>query len=608
MDELPDNREPGEFRGDPAPDAESRADAGGWAGPYSRSRRSAPVPETEYSPPPEGRGGETDRAVEPSSEWTIDTTGADDAPADECGSKSPELDMPELPWPLIDGFRNPPPPGEPVREEESAEEPVALADEPVASVWAPDEAIAGDDPGPAEQPFDREVPLATYGVDSSSLEPPGWGAPGVESEPIREPADEPLPETGVDAFDEPVAEACAPESAPVPEAPVADETPIEDGNDALPESRESESEPECIAEPYPAPSDGPFAEPGAETVEPEPEPEPAVPEEPEPAVFVPLAVESPEAPAEMGAVPPAEPAAEPIAELPVEQSRDAADDEPDPTIPRPVASRPAAPSTVFSPAETPWESAAQPAGERRTRWVPPDHHPTKWWVRHRGRLQALEWGATVLFLLIALYYLWMLLFTSPPEAAATPSPPTREEFRERLRSLPPVAVDPAWRVPAATGRWLGIVIHHTDTDGGSPESIDRYHKQNNGWENGLGYHFVVGNGKGMADGEVAVSRRWRDQMDGAHTRRIYDAMRGAFNMPAGVSPNSVLIGVALVGDFENDMPTPRQLAALKGLLTFLRTEYRIGLASIVGHGTIMPTVCPGPGVFVDEVILALANP
>lgn len=232
-----------------------------------------------------------------------------------------------------------------------------------------------------------------------------------------------------------------------------------------------------------------------------------------------------------------------------------------------------------------------------------------WWMRHRSKVYAAEWAATAIFLLISLYYLWLLLFTSPPPPPPEAVPPSQWEFQRRLRALPASAVNPAWKVSARAERWRGIVIHHTGTDGGTMESIDKYHRENNKWENGFGYHFLIGNGNGMADGEVAIGRRWNEQekLDGAHVGKISDVKRGEFNLPQGVSPNSVFIGIALVGDFDQYLPSPNQLAALKGLLAFLRAEYGIGLASIVGHGTLMNTRCPGQWFFIDDVVTVLAN-
>lgn len=266
---------------------------------------------------------------------------------------------------------------------------------------------------------------------------------------------------------------------------------------------------------------------------------------------------------------------------------------------------------VARPQQNDEQSVGGASASQRTRWVPPDSKPPRWHVRHRSKLHAAEWGATCFFLVVALYYLWLLLFVPPKPFVPSVRTPTREEFRERLWSLPAAAARPEWRSQAKPGRWRGIVIHHTATTGGSPEAIDRHHRETNKWENGLGYHFVIGNGNGMPDGTVAVGNRWvnQEKLKGAHVRDASAAMkREFFNMPENAKPNDFTIGIALVGDFENQLPTAKQLAALKGLLTFLRQEYTIELKAIVGHGQINNTKCPGKFFFMDEVYLALANP
>jgi hypothetical protein len=224
-------------------------------------------------------------------------------------------------------------------------------------------------------------------------------------------------------------------------------------------------------------------------------------------------------------------------------------------------------------------------------------------------LAALEWFFIALFLVFSLYFLWLLLFSSPPAASADS---LRAEFRSRLRALPLPAHDPAWRAGTRPDRWRGIVVHHTATDGGDPAGIDRHHREVNHWENGMGYHFLIGNGKGMADGEVATSRRWREQdgLNGAHVIMADQAKETLFNAPRDAKGNDFAIGVALVGNFERDWPTPAQLASLRALLTYLRHEYGIGLTAIAGHGQVAAggTACPGRLLLLDEVILALANP
>jgi hypothetical protein len=64
--------------------------------------------------------------------------------------------------------------------------------------------------------------------------------------------------------------------------------------------------------------------------------------------------------------------------------------------------------------------------------------------------------------------------------------------------------------------WKYIVIHHSATAFGSDTEFDRYHRRKGCLENGLGYHFVIGNGSGIPDGEIEIGNRRLDQIDGAH--------------------------------------------------------------------------------------------
>ncbi len=114
------------------------------------------------------------------------------------------------------------------------------------------------------------------------------------------------------------------------------------------------------------------------------------------------------------------------------------------------------------------------ASSQRLRLVPPDGKPAPWWVRHREKLNLAEMILTGLFLLLALYFLYLWIVADPPLAAIVP--------------------DPAWKAAAAPGRWTQIVVHHTGTAAGTPAAIDRNHREVRKWENGLGYHFLIGNG------------------------------------------------------------------------------------------------------------------
>lgn len=312
---------------------------------------------------------------------------------------------------------------------------------------------------------------------------------------------------------------------------------------------------------------------------------------------------------------------------------------------------------------------ASASGSQRLRLMPPDGKRLPWWVRHREKLVIAEMLLTAFFFLLALYFLWLWIFTPAriafanglegmalafaipppagdgasrgeeggafdrkklltwtytatpfillagfflwlfairqepePEPESAPEPAAtyagdREGFLEALLALPPIEPDSSWRVPADSGRWRMIVVHHTGTEGGSAESIDRYHREVNKWENGLGYHFLIGNGKDMPDGDVVVGKRWREQLDGAHIKEMRDHKK----------PNAFAIGIALVGNFENHVPSPKQLAALRGLLRFLLGEYGMDATSIVGHGeaAVRHTACPGKLFFLQDVLVTL---
>lgn len=104
----------------------------------------------------------------------------------------------------------------------------------------------------------------------------------------------------------------------------------------------------------------------------------------------------------------------------------------------------------------------------------------------------------------------------------------------------------------------------------------------------MAYHFVIGNGRGMRDGEIVAGSRWRLQQQGAHVAwRLRDAR--------GASVADYAIGICLVGNFEQQRPTRAQLASLRRLVTALRERYRIDARAVQGHGEVHPghTACPG---------------
>jgi len=131
------------------------------------------------------------------------------------------------------------------------------------------------------------------------------------------------------------------------------------------------------------------------------------------------------------------------------------------------------------------------------------------------------------------------------------------------------------------GRWKHIVIHHSGTREATIRGMNYYHLKVRHMENGLAYHFVIGNGHGVADGKIYVGRRWKEQLDGGHL--------------ADPGQNHNSIGICLVGDFDHQKPTSRQLKSLTALVLALQKRCRLGLKAVLTHKEInvKPTRCPG---------------
>jgi N-acetylmuramoyl-L-alanine amidase len=144
--------------------------------------------------------------------------------------------------------------------------------------------------------------------------------------------------------------------------------------------------------------------------------------------------------------------------------------------------------------------------------------------------------------------------------------------------------------------WKYIVIHHTATDVGKAYSIHRTHLDRGFW-NGLGYHFLIDNGTlGKGDGQIEVAPRWIKQQSGAHCNS------GGMNEQG--------IGVALVGNFNEETPTPGQIQALTYLLKTLCQYYHIPATHIVGHRDApgANTECPGRRLSLPNIRQSVGKP
>ncbi len=129
-----------------------------------------------------------------------------------------------------------------------------------------------------------------------------------------------------------------------------------------------------------------------------------------------------------------------------------------------------------------------------------------------------------------------------------------------------------------------IILHNTGSTSGNFERFDREHRER-GWT-GCGYHWILGNGNGLRDGQIEPGRP--EKYRGAHTKHN----------------NSDSIGITLVGNFMRTEPTGNQIDSLIRLLKTLCFENNLdplgkykdtGKYIIAGHRDWRPayTDCPG---------------
>ena len=129
-------------------------------------------------------------------------------------------------------------------------------------------------------------------------------------------------------------------------------------------------------------------------------------------------------------------------------------------------------------------------------------------------------------------------------------------------------------------RWKYIVGHHSATKFGNATIYDRNHRRR-GMENGLAYHFVIGNGINSGDGEIEIGPRWKNQVEGGHVRRREINLQG--------------IGICLVGNFQEIHPSRKQMASFTSLVDYLGRDVLKNNFTFAVHKEIdrNHTLCPG---------------
>ena len=136
------------------------------------------------------------------------------------------------------------------------------------------------------------------------------------------------------------------------------------------------------------------------------------------------------------------------------------------------------------------------------------------------------------------------------------------------------------RIQVRTNNWKGIVVHHSAIKNGNAAIYDRNHRKK-GMQNGLAYHFVIGNGIDSGDGEIEIGRRWTHQLQGGHVKNH--------------KINLTAIGICLIGNFQETRPSKLQIEAFTQLTDWLRSEVVPKAKQFAGHRELRgeQTVCPG---------------
>jgi hypothetical protein len=153
--------------------------------------------------------------------------------------------------------------------------------------------------------------------------------------------------------------------------------------------------------------------------------------------------------------------------------------------------------------------------------------------------------------------LGVLPVTSALLMALAPAPLTPDAATSLFAVDEPSSMDAIFETkrPVAPGRWKYIFIHHSQTTSGNALTLGEA-------TDGVGDHFVIGNGDGCLDGEIQISQRWNQQQSALP--------------PGGATKiDAACISICLVGDFDHQMPTSTQMRRLAQLVDALQGQLHI---------------------------------
>ncbi len=148
-------------------------------------------------------------------------------------------------------------------------------------------------------------------------------------------------------------------------------------------------------------------------------------------------------------------------------------------------------------------------------------------------------------------------------------------------------------------RWTSIVIHHSNTPAGDMSSVARLQGASDA--SGIGYHFLIGNGQGIADGSIEVAARWNRQEPGAHVASLVKNFAGHSDIklvssrsaPSADELNRHAVGICLIGNGDRREFTTNQMSELASLVRHLQKELNISADHVYLHSDVAGVSSPG---------------
>ncbi|MBV1907684.1 MAG: peptidoglycan recognition protein family protein [Kangiellaceae bacterium] len=134
-------------------------------------------------------------------------------------------------------------------------------------------------------------------------------------------------------------------------------------------------------------------------------------------------------------------------------------------------------------------------------------------------------------------------------------------------------------------RWEYIVVHHSGGDFGNIDFLQKVHRERQQADpvDAIPYHYIIGNGNGMAMGQIASDWRQENNIWGAHV--------------SGNNPDRNFrgLGICLIGNYEMTEIPNKQYSVLVSLTKQLMLKHGISVGNVTGHGYTSgeQTKCPG---------------